>query len=294
MSRLNLVVALFAGASAVLAALYTSDEVNRRVRIFGCDEYQTLASLIDNGRSMEPFMTEHARTRFDIQYVGIFWEILKMAVRQDQTGIALFLLERVAFDEQQLPGPGMRDRILSTLLELALAYRIMTLFRTLWFQDFEYWHIPYTAQDWQLGISGYILTPLHTCIVEEDMEEMKQLITSNHRRAAEMIPGQSTLIRLLACSAMRAIDLAQFCTTVSPAAAAKFNPTQMLHGFILSNYLSDADMLQVSGRLCELGAEVTQEMLDTLAQQHPDNVETFAALKAEREAQNEIKESEME
>jgi hypothetical protein len=208
---------------------------------FQRDDYQMLEGLLSQGGSIEAFISKFADCYFEPRNpLDLILAALQSSLLRERMDLYQFLIERTRLDE------AMTDGFFSHLLLLAFGNNKMVFFQQLWYQDFEF-----------KDVGSFYLN-----LSEQNLEEVKKLISSYTRRAAELIPDNSSICLIDAESALRAIDIAYHCSLTSEAAAAKFNPTGLLT-FILHHYgFSDMEMLRVTGRLCDIGAVVRPETFE--------------------------------
>jgi hypothetical protein len=229
-----------------------------------------LAALMTSAAGFQAYMAEFARVR----YAPSLWltDTLKMAVASDQLDLCAFLL-----DHTELEDAGRRDGLMSAVLYDALLLNRMGFVEFLWFQDFRISHLP----SFYLSLS------------EQNSEGVKQLLTSHPRRAAEIVPHGYIINLLNAEAALRVIDLVNHCA-LENLTSPLFSLSRLLRRFVKSDTMKDADMARVIGRLCEIGAESSLELLDILTKRHSGYAQSEATLRLWQEIQNAVKEPEMD
>jgi hypothetical protein len=268
MNAFTLFAVLFVCAAALTngAPYATNVGINDRVQPFGHGAYQMLAGLMTSGAGTQAFMTEFAQVRFT--HTHWHTEALKMAVIWEYFDLCIFLIQRTIFQ-----GPLMRNRMLSAVLIEALSLNQVHFIRHFWFEDFQISHLPL----------------FYLSLSQQNMEEVKRLLSSSPKRLAEIVPDRHAVESLKADTALRVIDLACYCTTLN---AADFDLTRLLGCFVKSYMLVDADMARVIRRLCEAGASVTPAVMAELAHRRPSFVLSRKLLEEYHEVQNLVKEPE--
>lgn len=258
---MKLILILLSCASLVLAAPY-------HVCPFSEVDYQRALGLLEAGQSTQLLINSLDGCHFESDY----WvnQTLRLSIVQHDLGLSTFLLDRIELE------PKNRDRALSIVLWMALCYDDKAFVRHLWEMDFRIKarHFFYRG------------------ITKDNLEFVKELIAARSQRAVEIAPHARDMDVFELPQAMLVIDLALLCNSVSQEAAKQFKPTKLLSVVLKSNMLDDEGMSQVIGRLCELGAQVSQKHLARLAKLHPDFSESRMNLRLYRDFQNEVKEPE--
>jgi hypothetical protein len=235
---------------------------------FGELDYQRALGLLEAGQSTQPLIDSLAGCHFESDYwVNL---TLRLAVKQHDLGLSSFLIGRIELV------PKDRNPSLSLVLWMALSYGDKAFVRHLWEMDFKITRRHY----------------FYRGITEDNLEFVKLLVAERPERALQITPHARDMDVLDFSQAMRVIGLALHCNSVSEDAAALFNPTSLLSGLLKSNMLDDVGMAQVIGRLCELGAQVSQKHIKRLAKYHPGFAESRVTLGLYRDAQNQVKEPE--
>jgi hypothetical protein len=258
MNLLAITAAILALPCVVLSAPNSSEV--RHGCPFTREDCLMLRALLAREGNTEAFTTKFAECRFqpdNLEDYQLIVSALQSVIISDRMDLYNFLIERV-----KLVNDEWRDRLFTNLLVHALASDKMDFFQHFWYQ-----HNKICSLDAFYG----------KALSDKNLEQVKQLVSSNPERAAELIP--SNMYGMKAETALRAIDLAYHCSLLSEKAAAKFKPTEHMLALLGRYKLNDAEMVRVASSLCDAGAVVSQETFDVLDAQHP----TFA-LPCTREA----------